>query len=211
MANPIQWSVDTLYNEIGKLEAEGRNEIAALNDQKARLQDAYTRARTANDQPMMTFLQPLIHRNSSLRIKAKEFAARFNELVGKASGFLKHAGLTVPATITGMGIAPALVIVPAAVVAVGLICWGILHEMNSGRIAIDNALQTQGPELLKIIQDPAAPPDQKAAASAAYKKLLGEAGAQDDWVKQLTPILGLVALIVIAPSVLKMLPGKRAA
>jgi hypothetical protein len=211
MANVVQWTVSAFYAELKKLDAAGRAEIAALASQKALLQAEYTKARNAGNQVGMTFLQPLIHKNSELRLRARDYVAKFNELVGSVSALLRNAGLSVPATLSGLGVAPLAIIIPAAAVASLGIIWGIVYTMQSGRAAITKVLSSQGPALLRIAADPASTPEQKAAALAAYKKLLEDAGLPPpgaDWLKDLTPILGLVALILLAPSLLRLLPAK---
>lgn len=212
MAGAAQWTVDAFYGELNKLAAAGRDVIAGLNAQKLTLQNAYTKARTSNDQPMMTFLQPLIHKNSQLRLRYRDYVAKFNEIVGAVSGFLRNAGLQVPATLSGLGLAPALIIIPATAVVMAGIAWGIIHEMQSGKAAIDNALKTQAPDLLAIAQDPTKSAAERDAALKAYNELLRQAGIQPtDWIKDLYPVLGLVALIVLAPSVMKLIPQRGSA
>ncbi len=213
MANVVQWSVDQLYREIQSMDAAGRQAIVDLSTQKLELQNAYTAARNAGNQVAMDFLKPLISKNSALRIKAGEFKAQFNNLVNQASSVLRGAGFTVPNNISGMGFGPALIIVPAAVIATALIVWGIIHELDSGKNAINQALTQDGPRLLTIAANPNATADERKAATDAYKKLLDDAGIANssDWMTMVVPALGLVALIALGPTILKMLPSRGGA
>lgn len=209
MANPGQWTVDAFYAELKKLDTAGRQSIAGLNAQKLRLQNEYSLARNKNDETRMAFLRPLISKNSALRIQARDFAAKYNDAVGKVSTLVRNAGFTVP-PVMGLGIAPALVIVPAAVVASLLILWGIVNSMNRGRDAIDHALATDAPALLKIANDSSKSADERKAALAAYNKILDQAGAADDWTQMVIPALGIVLAIVVAPTLLKSMPRRAA-
>lgn len=217
MPNPVQWTVDAFYGELKKLDAAGRSEILALNEQKLRLQDSYTLARNAGNKNVMDALKPLISKNSQMRLAAADYKAKFNSLVNSVSGLLRKAGISVPPTLSGLGVAPALIIIPAAVVVSLGICWGIVYRMTAGRTAVDHALESNLPTLLAIARDMSRPPAERKAAMDSANKLMdnvdnaGKGDGVSDMLGQLTPILGLVALIVVAPSLLRLLPGRREA
>lgn len=210
MADPVQWTIDRFYDELRKLDAAGRLAIDNLNAQKQRLQDQYTLARTANDTNRMEFLKPLISKNSALRLSANDYKAKFNDLVGKASSLIRSAGFAAPPTLSGLGFAPAI-LVPIAWIVAMVAAWAIVNKIMAGREAIEKALNSNGPTLLAIAKDPDKTAAERKAALDAYNKLLDQAGASTDWIKDLAPVLGLVAVIVIAPSVLRMLPQRRSA
>lgn len=210
MANPVQWTVDQFYAELKKLDTAGRQAIANLNAQKLRLQEQYTVARNASDAARMEFLKPLISRNSALRINANEYKAKFNDLVNKASSLIRGAGLVTP---PNLGIVPVIVgaLVPAAWILGIIAAWAIVNKLTSGRDAIDHALGSNGPALIEIANDPNRTAEERKAALDALAKLYEKAGASNDWIKDLTPVLGIVALIVLAPSIMKLIPSRRSA
>ena len=209
MATLAQWTVNAAYTELGKIDRAGRDALAGLEEQKTRLQHAYTTARNQGDQLLMGKLQPLIHRNSSLRLQARDYVAKFNATVKAISGYLTRAGLSVPATLSGLGVvAPALIIIPATIIAGMLILWGIINSMNAKTAAINHDLDA----LLQVAMDPTKTPAERAAAWKAWEKRQKEsaaAGSPGDWFKQLTPILGLVLAVVVAPTLLKLVPTRR--
>jgi hypothetical protein len=148
----------------------------------------------------MKALDPLVHRNSQLRLQYQSLVGKFKEAVAGASALLKKAGLTTP-TLSGLGVAP-LVIVGVALIA--LAAAFTLYE--TVRVATD-AQRRSTAEMSRIIEDPNATPEQKKAALDALQKGAG----MPSIFGELTPILGIVAVIVIGPSLLRMFQNRRAA
>jgi hypothetical protein len=211
MAGVAQMTVEAAYHELQKLSDAARAEVSALNAQKLELQARYTQARNSNNAAAMKFLQPLIHKNSQLRLQFRDLVAKFNGIVAGLSGLLRRAGVTVP-QLSGLGAGPLTALVPVAW-GLGIVAaWSILWRITGGRKAIANALESDGPRLLAIASDPTRSEAERKAALEAYKKLMDEAGV--DFMSQLkdvlVPIAFVIAAIVLGPPLLQAFKGRRA-
>ena len=203
MANVVQMGVDAFWAQLGNLQAKARAVLADLDTDKAQLQAAYTATRSDPDTRRravsQTALQPLIHNNSVLRLRYRDLVAKFNQAVSAASSALKSAGLTTPQ----LGAVPILVPV-VAVTALG-VAFAIYQTV---RIQTD-AQRRATSALLAILNDPNSSPDEKAAAAAAIAKTATQ--KPPDLFASLVPILGIVALIVVGPQLLRTFESRRAA
>ncbi|MFH1177110.1 MAG: hypothetical protein V1750_06860 [Acidobacteriota bacterium] len=211
MAGAVQWSIDQLYSGLQQIYNQIKSIESSLNTDKAELTKLYAFARAEYD-PAGAYdralLDPLIHRNSVLRLSyLKPIKDKYAQAVSLASKALKSAGYTTPG-LSGLGaafvIAPAaaVVLVVAALAAVATVA--LLTQAQRNRTAA----------LKAVIGNEDSTPAEKTAMLAAMKdainaesKVPGPLGSFD-W---LVPAIGLVAVIVLGPSVLKMISSRRAA
>lgn len=216
MADVVQMGVNEFWRSVQKLGAAARTEAAALEANRLRLQHAYSAARADTNAvrgaQRMEVLKPLIHENSTLRLQYRSLVAKFNEAVNAARGTLQRFGYSVPGELSGLGFGP-IVAATVSVVAVSLLLlgWKIADTIKSRR----RALETATDYALRVIADPNATAAQRDAAM----RVLDQVGKQTPkgdgldlfGLKDLTPILGLAALIVLGPSLLQMLPRRKSA
>lgn len=141
MASLPQWTADKFWSQIQWVAAQGREQKARLDQQKLDLQHAYSDARAANDTKTMSSLEPLIHRNSELRIRWNDLRTGFNDVVGKARSFLAEHGIEEPPTLAQLQ----LIIVPVLWVAALIAVVAIVHEIDAGINAVGSALSAIGP------------------------------------------------------------------
>ena len=210
MANPVQWTVDQFWAQLQSVKNQITAVDSSLASNKTQLQAMYTTARTAGDTHGMAVLNPLIHQNSVLRLSyLKPIKDDFNKAVAAASNALKAAGLTTP-QLSGMGVVPALVIVP-------VICVTLVLGMIAAVKIVNRMTQAQitDTETTKaILTNPNTTPAEKLALADAQKKA-AEQRLKDNPppfdVGALVGPLALVALIVLGPQIMRMLPARRGA
>jgi hypothetical protein len=213
MANIVQMGVDQFWAQLQKLQNVLTAVDANLKADKAQLTHLYAIARTEAEpqgSKDRALLQPLIHRNSELRLSyLKPARDKFNAAVSGAAAALKAAGFTPPA-LTGLGFGPALVIIP--VIAVAAVLAGLeLANIVSNMTAAQRARTAT---VAAIIGDHSITPEQKLALLKAQKD-------QTDAEKKANPPLfdfgslalplGIVAAIVLGPQILRMVQGRRTA
>jgi hypothetical protein len=144
MSSVAQWSADQFWKQIQWVAAQGRTQKARLDQQKLDLQNAYSAARSAGDQSKMDALVPLIHQNSTLRLRWNDLRTGFNDVVSRARDFLASHGINEPPTLAGLGQLEA-VIVPALWVAALIAVVAIIHEIDAGINAVSAGLKKLGP------------------------------------------------------------------
>ncbi len=186
MAGLVQNTVDAFYSQLNSLGGAARAERAALLNQRDELQHRYSTARSGNDAAEMKRLEPLIHENSRLRLRYTDVVGKFNSMLKAVSGLLAKAGITAPAQLSGVGVAPLLIIVPAAVVTTAAITWGIVHEIQAGRLKIAS-----------LIASGALPPGYEAQGDP-----LANLG------KDATTIALIIGAVILLPHVLKAVKGR---
>jgi len=214
MADVVQWGIDEFYAQLQNLEniAAGlKNRANANRLDLMHLWDATKTqpepTRTKNQQ----LLNPLIHQNSVLRTQyLAPITAKFNEAVNAASAVIRQAGYQAPATLSGLGIAPVLIIVPTVAITavVVALAWA---SVASKQLDVQNK-NTQN--VAAIINDHTLTPAQRTAelaaltsnqqAAAAAAKAAGAPPPGFD-LTQLTPILIGIAAILVLPSLLPLI------
>lgn len=206
MAGVVQWSVDQFYRQLERIESGAKNVIAELNADKLQLQNAFTRTKSdtnaARRAASQAALSPLIHNNSVLRLRTRDLVARYNQAVNAAGDFLRRAGLTAP-TLAGLGAVP--ILVPVVAVSLALAALAILEVVVVATSAQRNATAA----LLRVLEDPNATAEERAAAVKALAKASGTPPNPLN-LDALVPILGLVAVIMLGPQLLRSFGGRRA-
>jgi hypothetical protein len=145
MADVAQWTADQFWKQLEWVAAKGRSQKAQLAAQKLALQTAYTAARNAGDQATMTALEPLIHKNSELRVRYQDLASAYNDIVEKARAWLGEHGIQEPPVLAGLGVLPAAAIVPALWVAGLVAVAAIVYEIDQGIRAVNKGMEQLGP------------------------------------------------------------------
>jgi hypothetical protein len=144
MAGVTEWTADAFWAHLQWVARQGREQKARLEAQRLDLQHSYTAARNSRDDEKMEALKPLIHQNSTMRVRWNELRDQFNDLSERARSFLAEHGITESPALAGMGLLPA-VVVPALWVAALIAVVAIVHEIDAGIRAVSDALQRLGP------------------------------------------------------------------
>lgn len=202
MANPAQMAMDEFWSQINKLESISgalKNDLEADRLKLMALWSATTRdpdrARAAQNQAA---LQPVIHNNSTLRLRYRDLAGAFNNALAFTRDAMVKAGYKPPTNLAGLG--QVQLLVPAVAVAALATAFLIYQSIRTATDAQRRATAT----LAKLVEDPTATPAERAAAVAA----LGKSATPTDLMGQIVPVLAILAAIVVLPSVL---PKRRAA
>lgn len=209
MANPFmgaaQMGVNEFWSWLQDLSNKGAQLKADLSADRLQLMNLYTLARNDSDKARgaahMKALDPVINNNSMLRLRYQDLASKFKSAVDGASALLKKAGLSTP-TLSGLGIAP--IIILGVALAAAATAWAIYESV---RTATDSQRRATA-ALANILADPNATPAEKLAAAQGLTK---PAGQNPFDLGAIAPILGLVVLVMVLPSVTQMLPKRRAA
>lgn len=168
MADIVQMGVDQFWSQLQNLQNILGGVKKSLDADRSQLSALYAKARadkTAAGAQHRALLDPLVHNNSDLRITyLKPVQDKFTAAVNGAAAVLKKAGYTAPG-LTGMGIAPALIIVPAVAVA------AVLLGLEAAKVVSDMtaAQRTRTAAVAKLMADPGTSAAQKAALLAAIQ------------------------------------------
>ena len=218
-----QMTVDVFWDQLQLLETNLRGDQSVLDLDKLRLQRQYTSAR--NDQnrqrgaARMTALQPAIHRNSQDRIDHQNAIAKYNAAVNAASKDLASAGLSAQ-TLSGLGVAPALIVVGVVAVAalgIAIAVWARNHDNIMSHQRDNDILIAHDKALAAVIASPSVSAADRSAAvramTAATAPLARQAATPPDTspdplglkgiLSSATPIIALVALMVLAPPIIE--------
>ncbi len=141
LPDPAQWTGDLFWSQIQWVANQGQQIRSRLDRQKLDLQHAFTAARNAADQDRMSKLQPLIHQNSEARLRYRDLATRFNDVVENARTWLANHGIEEPPTLAGLGALPAIPVI-WVVALVGVIT--LVYAINATINSIDRALRDLG-------------------------------------------------------------------
>lgn len=213
MAGPVQMLITDFWSQLQKLEAGIKSLQSELNADRTQLMQLWDQTKTDPDRTRaaanQALLTPQIHHNSELRVMYQDIANKFNQTVQAASDALKTAGYSTP-QLGGLG----LVIAVAPLAAVTLL--GLAFAALAIAVVLTQAQRTATAAIAKVMTDPTLTVEQKKsllAAGADAQKKAGDATGHPllPDLGPLVPILGLVALILLGPQLLKMVPGRRAA
>ncbi len=213
MANVLQMAVNDFWNSVTDLQANAEYEQSIMDDTRRKLIAAYSDARRDPDparaRSRMATLDPVVHQNNQIRLKYRDLVAAFNQAVNAAQDLIRKAGLTVPRQLSGLGqLETGVVIIGVAVSVLGT-AWLILLWIKAANKANVDATDAA----IAISKDPNATPEQRAAARDAILKRAKTPpppGNPFDLSGLVVP-LGLVALIMLGPQVLRMLPQRKTA
>lgn len=214
MAGAIQWTVTEFWKQLQNVENQIKRADAALQANKATLTALYSAAKKQYEPAGShdrAYLEPLIHQNSVLRLKyLAPVKSKFNEAVGAASAALRGAGYSTP-SLSGLGVAPALVIVPAvAAAALGVAIAAVAVVNRLTQTQVDRTAAARA-----IFSDNSTTPEQKIRLADSLK---AEMKAEQDaapppifdtsWI---VPAAAIVALIILGPTLLRTFGARRAA
>jgi len=211
MPDVVQWGIDEFWAQLQALNDAITGVHNDLNADKAQLTSLYSQA-SRDPNPVtraasQALLQPLIHQNSVLRLSyLQPVKDKFNQAVQAASSVLRSAGYTTP-TLSGLGIVPLVPVIAVSLVVAALAAVVIVHDLTQAqRTRTQAAAQamahaTTPQEILALTEAQTA---QQRADNQAHPPLGFDFGS-------LVLPLGLVAAIVLLPSILKMLPKRSTA
>lgn len=203
MAGVVQMSVDAFWGQLQRLKDRCRAVQADLNIDKTTLTRLWSQTKTDPDPTRraanQALLTPVIHNNSILRMRMVDVVAKFNAVVAAASGVLKKAGYTPPT----LQVVPAVVLVPVVAVTllgVAIAAVAVVELATRGQRNMTAAIA-------QVMTDPHLTAAERERLLAEAQHAADAAKPPDpfgDLSKVLVPALGLVALIVVAPSLLSM-------
>jgi hypothetical protein len=215
VANVAQMAINDFWNSVVDLQANAEYEQAVMDDTRQKLIVAYSDARNDPDPARaasrMAALDPVVHQNSAIRLKYRDLVGAFNQAVNGAKALIQKAGLTVPNQLSGLGqieTVTGIVIVGVAVAALGT-AWLILNWIKAANKANVDATDAT----IAISNDTTATPEQRAAARDAITKRTAAPPPPGGFfdVSSLIPLAGLVALIVLGPKILDLMPKRKGA
>ena len=207
MANPVQWTVTEFWRQLQTVENLIHAVETALNADRTKLSALYAEARKEYDPAGAhdrAYLEPLIHQNSVLRISyLAPVKAKFNGAVASASAALRKAGYNTP-NLTGLGVVPALIIVPVAAATLLGIAYAAVLVVNR----LTQAQITRTATAAAIFADPNTTPAQKLQLAAGFQQEMQKEkdtappppGFDTGWI---VPAVALVAAIVLGPQLLR--------
>lgn len=209
MSNVAQMTVDAFYSQLQSLSAKSRTVKAALEQNRLELMRLWNATRQDPDRQRaarhQAALRPLTHRNSVLRMRHRDLVTKFNAAVRAASSALTQVGIVAP-ELSGLGIAPALVLVPVVAVAALASAWLIYQSVRTSTEAQRKATAA----LATVLSDPQlSDEDRRLAIAALAKKTAAEDKGLFD-VSGLIPLAGIVALIILGPPLLQAFTSRRA-
>jgi hypothetical protein len=220
MADVIQWGVDQLYtmlNQIVTGAAVDRAQIS-MNNQHLIDLNAAVQALPSSLQKsqMITWIQSSVTRQAEIASAYRNLSANFAKLSLQAQAWLKSMGVTpsIPGQLSGLGVAPVLIVVPVAIAGLALTAWAAvawLHEKNAAQVA---AISAHNKALAALVSGGATPAQILAfeqQSNAAINALTPKGG---DPLSQLTDMMGMMmvaAAVFMFLPMLKDLTGKRRA
>lgn len=208
MAGAVQWTINQLWTGIQTLYDRIKQVEASLNQDKDELTALYSYARQqyepagAHDRSL---IEPLIHQNSVLRLTyLAPIKAKYVQAAKLASDALKRAGYTTPG-LSGMG--AVLAIAPAAAVVIVIAALASVATVA----LLTQAQRIRTSAIKALIGDPNATPTEKAQLLQQIEDELAQENKgrpfNTDWI---VPAIGLVALILLGPQLMRMVGTRRA-
>jgi hypothetical protein len=217
MPNPVQWTADRALAELNsakaKFQAEwtamGHNNVAVqhLVDRANQLTEPRARAAAIASANLWAARQVRLQ-NDFIRAYGK-----WHDAYNALAAFFRTVGLKAPPDTglagAGLGVVPAAILVPAIVagVVITAITWAAwMHDQN---VTQRDGLAIQNKALDALINGQMSSADyqvatQRANDSARPKPPPGIG----DLAGMLIPALGLVALIVLGPSIMRVIPSR---
>lgn len=194
---------------INRIASAARNEKARMESNRLELMRLYSAAK-ADPDPVRgaktkRALEPVIHQNSVIRMRYRDLSAKFNTAVTATRDILKRAGITLEST----GLAAAPIAVPVVAAAAALTAWAIVEGIKAANNAQASAIRLIG----EVYHDPNATDAEKEAARRKILELSTDPPPPGDpWgLGSLTPLLGIVAIILLGPPILEAMRSRRAA
>lgn len=208
MAGAVQWTIDQFWGQLQNLKSQIDAVDAALNTDKVRLGTLYKQVKARYDPSADAFIAPAIHQNTVLRLTyLQPIKDKFRQAVNAASSVLHSAGYTTP-TLSGLGVLPVVPVVAVTAVVLALSAVAIVWRMTQAQVNRTNAM-------LAIYQDASTTTEQKLALAKAQQAQVDADNRTPPPlgfnVGDLVPLAAIVAVIVLGPSILRMLPGRRSA
>lgn len=211
MAGVVQMGVNEFWAQLQKLRGLSKRVKADLDADRSELMQLWARTRSdpnrvraAQNQKLLT---PLTHQNSKLRLKYRDLTSMFNRAVEKARTALKAAGYTTPG-LSGLGVVVA--VAPVAAVVILLAAFAVYQTIA----VLTGAQRSHTRAVAQVMTDPRTTPEEKIALAKAMEqenRTAARATAPGGFdFGQIVPILGLVALIILGPQLLRAFQGRGA-
>lgn len=216
MANAAQWTVDQLLSQVDDLQAQFQTQFAAIGANNASVTDLYSQADGIEDPQMKAAvkanLQGIANRQVALQNDFNTAYSIFRNSYNAVASFLRSVGMNAP-PITGLsGLGQVQLLVPAAIVG-GVLLAAAWVAVNAANNATQQKHLANQQELLDMVKSGQITVAQYLAMSAADTAAMDKLKKPNpsDWTQMVVPALGLLALIILGPQLLKLVPSRRTA
>lgn len=219
MPGPVQWGADQLVRVLKSLEEKARLERVHISENNARLMALDTLSKGIADPARRAAVQAQVkrgvRRQETIVRAYRTFVQKFTDVSQRARAFLDQHGLTSSSGLAGLGIAPALILVPVVVVGAVLVANAMVSWLEKANAAQNGAIQieeqaahnyTQG----KITREQYL--EIAAHADALYKAKgpLTDPFGLSSFTEALIPIGIIAVLLVLGPQLLRLLSPRTA-
>lgn len=220
MANPVQWGVDELYAMLNQIVAGAQAEAAQISINNQHLIDlnAQVQALPASAQKteLLSWIRSSVQRQAEIVGNYRNLSANFASLAAKAKAWLTSVGITpsVPG-LSGLGVAPALILVPVALAALAATAWAAvayIHAKNAAQVA---AISAHNAALAALVSRGASVADILALEKQSAAEVAATAPKGGDPLSSASGLIGMLilagAVVMFAPMVRDMISKRRAA
>jgi hypothetical protein len=220
MAGAVQWGVDQLYAMLSQIVNGAQQERAQISMNNQHLIDlnGTVQALPASPQKsaMQAWIKSSVQRQAVIVGSYRSLSANFARLAAQAKAWLTSIGVTpsVP-QLSGLGIAPALILVPVAMAALAATAWAAvawIHQQNAAQIA---AIGAHNQALAALVSRGATVAEIQAFERTSAAEVAAAAPKGADPFGQIQGILGLAivggALFLFAPLLKGLIPKRGTA
>lgn len=212
----VQWTADQLLAELAKVKAWARAEFAAMGQNSAHMSDLYVQADSIADPAKRAAarggLEAWANRQAGLVRDFNAAWGRYLAAYNAAASFLRSIGVNAPPDPGGLSGLGALPLVPVVVVGAVLLAAAWLAVVHENNLTQRQDLSNQAARFAAFVGGRISAGDYvtlsraDAALAEQNKKPLPGGGLQG----MILPGLALVALIVLGPRLLELMPRKAA-
>jgi len=216
MANPVQWTVDRLLTELAKVKANAQAEFRAIGANNAAVTDLYAKSNQITDPAQRAQVRGALERWATRQAKLQsDFNTawlRYQSAYNGAAAFLRAVGMKAPASASLSGLGAVPILVPIAIGAAVVIATEWLIAVHENNVTQREALANQAARFNALLAGQISPADYVSASNADARLAdQNKKKPPGDWSDMIVPALGLVALIVLGPRLLELMPrGKKA-
>jgi hypothetical protein len=219
VANPVQWGVDQLFAFLSQIQTGADGERAQLSMNNAGLIDLNAQADAIADPPtrsaFKSWISTSVNRQYTIAGVYRDLSARFASLAAQVKAWLVSVGISPSSSgLNGLGIAPALIVVPLALVALAAAAWAAVQWMREANRAQVDAIAFHRQALADLVAKGASA-DQLAAfakqADATVAKQMPTGDPFGDLMSQVGSLLGIAAAVVLGVYVYKQVRQSRRA
>ena len=219
IAAPIQWGVDVLLSQLGKIEERARVERSQIYLNTAHLKELDLESRKITDPAkraaLRSWLERSFARQREISALYQGFSNRLGQLAGQVRAFLAAHGIKGSGGLSGLGVVP--LVVPVALVALAASAWAAVAYIGTKNAPQTKGIQLQRETLAALAKSGATAEQILEAAKAGERAVAamqpppGDPLGLSELARTLTPLALIVAAALILPGLLRALPRRAAA